>query len=293
MLEPGNKNHIAGIVPVAGQPLDFEMDWSDSLMPLAANYTAVERAVVECAWAGCKTIWIVCNDDTSPLIRYRIGDFVKDPVWLGRKFEKYPSKVRKDIPVFYVPIHPKDRTRRDSLGWSALHGAFAASRASGHISRWMAPSGFYVAFPYGVYDPKILREWRREIKLDKGFYLAHNNRTICDGEYLGFKMTIEDVKLIKKHIRTNEVGKHKGYGPNREIIPLQERWSARFFTLDRIFECVTLEGANIAAAPWYYPIDSWEKYCTFLGSEERREIKHPGKLVLGYRELNQIGEQND
>ena len=56
---------LAGIIPVAGQPLDFNMSWSDCLMPIAPNYTAVEASVVECAMAGCETIWIVCNDERS------------------------------------------------------------------------------------------------------------------------------------------------------------------------------------------------------------------------------------
>ena len=77
--------HLAGIVPVAGQPLDFKMDWHDSLMPIAPDYLAVERAVFECAWAGCETIWIVANDDMTPLIRHRLGEWVQDPVWIGRR----------------------------------------------------------------------------------------------------------------------------------------------------------------------------------------------------------------
>ena len=29
--------HLAGIVPVAGQPLDFNMPWHDCLMPIAQS----------------------------------------------------------------------------------------------------------------------------------------------------------------------------------------------------------------------------------------------------------------
>ena len=36
-------------------------------MPIAPNYTLLENAVYECAWAGCETIWIICNDDVAPL----------------------------------------------------------------------------------------------------------------------------------------------------------------------------------------------------------------------------------
>ena len=94
--------HLAGIVPVAGQPLDFNFPWHDCLQPIAPNYLAIEHAVVECAMAGCRTIWIVCNDDVTPLVRHRIGDYIQDPIWLGRKFDRFPSASRKPISIFYV-----------------------------------------------------------------------------------------------------------------------------------------------------------------------------------------------
>ena len=97
--------HLAGIVPVAGQPLDFNMPWHDCLMPIAQNYLAVERAVLECAYAGCETIWVVCHDDMQPLIRHRLGDYVQDPVWVLRHFSLEKRGYRKPIPIHYVPIH--------------------------------------------------------------------------------------------------------------------------------------------------------------------------------------------
>ena len=81
--------HLAGIVPVAGQPLDFKQPWPDCLMPIAPDFSLIEAAVAECAWAGCDTIWIICNDDIGPLIRKKIGDWVGDPVWAYRKFDPY------------------------------------------------------------------------------------------------------------------------------------------------------------------------------------------------------------
>jgi len=41
--------------------------------------------------------------------------------------------------------------------------------------------------------------------------------------------------------------------------------------------------------PWFYPIDSWDNYCTYMASEERKEIRHPGRLVISYREYSPIG----
>ena len=100
-------DHLVGVIPVAGFEGDFGFPWHDCLQPIAQNYLAIERSVVECAFAGADTIWIVCNDDMQPLIRHRIGEYVQDPVWLYRSYEKHPSENQKPIPIFYVPIHPK------------------------------------------------------------------------------------------------------------------------------------------------------------------------------------------
>jgi len=85
MIEVGSQNshsfHLAGIVPVAGQKLDFNFPWHDCLQPIGKNYLAVERAVLECAYAGCETIWVVCHNDMQPLIKHRLGEYVLDPVF--------------------------------------------------------------------------------------------------------------------------------------------------------------------------------------------------------------------
>ena len=75
-----NSFHLAGLIPIAGQPLDYKMDFPDCMMPISQNYTLIEHAVYECAMAGCETIWLICNDDIAPLIRYRVGDSIQDPV---------------------------------------------------------------------------------------------------------------------------------------------------------------------------------------------------------------------
>ncbi len=93
--------HLAGIIPVAGKDQNFDLPWHESMMPLAKDYLAIERSVLECAYAGCETIWIVCNDDMQPLIRHRIGDYVYDPVWMYRgKYDPFPSdKKNKQLPI--------------------------------------------------------------------------------------------------------------------------------------------------------------------------------------------------
>ena len=282
-MEEGTKNpqayHLAGIVPVAGPALDFQFPWHDSMQPIAKNYLAVERSVVECAYAGCETIWIICNDDMQPLIKHRLGDYIEDPYYLDKSaFVKHPSQFRRQIPIFYAPIHPKDRDRRDSLGWSVIHGALTAFIISDKISKWMIPSRYYVSFPYGVYQPWEVYKHRKRISNKKPFFVCHNGKTVRDGEYLGFTLDAEEYKTYVTNVKSSCTGGNKGISPDK-------RWSSRFFTIDKIFDSDIIDKEMLEVS-WYHKIDSWEAYHNYMSSEESRLIKCPGKSLLKRTEYN-------
>jgi hypothetical protein len=285
--------HLAGIIPVAGQPLDFNFPWHDCLQPISKNYLAVERSVVECAYAGCKTIWIVCHDEMQPLIRYRLGDFVQDPVYLYRTMDPGPiENSRRQIPIQYVPIHPKDRDKRDCLGWSVLYGAMAAYYTSHQVSKWVTPDMHFVSFPYGVYDPAILREHRKDISSDKNFFLSFEGKTIKDGEYLSFTFNKEQFVEYRRELRKNATGQYKsGTQPGeipKDMLPIEKRWSARYFSLDNVFGSVILDDAKVVETPWYFGIDNWDSLRQYLGSD--KQVERPHKDMLSYHEFNRIGE---
>jgi len=286
MIESGVQNvntfHLAGIVPVAGQKLDFNFPWHDCLQPINKNYLAVERAVLECAYAGCETIWVVCHNDMQPLIRYRLGDYILDPVDLQRtRFTAIGEQ--REIPIYYVPIHPKDRDKRDCLGWSILHGALTAYWLSRTISKWVIPDKFYAAFPYGVYDPIEIQPFRKIISSKTPFCISYEDKTIKDNEYLGFTFDGEDFKNCRRIVRKEGTGEFYGYDTER--IPVEKRWSARFFALDKIFRYVNMEGAEKLKTSWYYNIDNWENLCEYLGSKEK--LDKPSHMF--YHEWNPIG----
>ncbi len=275
--------HLAGIIPVAGQPLDYSFPWHDSLQPISANYLAIERSVLECAYAGCKTIWVVCNDDMQPLVRSRLGDFVVDPQSLERaSFVKYPEDYRKQIPIFYCPVHPKDRDRRDSFAWSVLHGALSAFVASDKVSKWVHPNKYYISFPYGVYDPIIAKENRKLITGEKSFFLSHKNRTVSDGEYLGFTM---DATAYKQYVYE---AKQACTGGSQNL-PIDKRWSSRHFRLDKIFNSGIIKKESVKEIDWYYNIDSWEKLSDFYASEHRRVLHRPSFMKTNiYKSIEEI-----
>ena len=107
-------NHLAGIIPVANLKTDFEFNFPEVLLPLNNGFTAIQKSVVECAYAGCSTIWIVANPDLAPVVRKTIGDWIYDPVYLGRSRYGQGSEYRREIPIYYVNILPKNTKFHDA-----------------------------------------------------------------------------------------------------------------------------------------------------------------------------------
>ena len=289
-----NTFNLTGVIPVAGMPLDFGMDWHDCLTPIAPNYTMVEHAVYECAWAGCETIWVVCHYDMEPLIRYRIGDYIQDPVYANRTLERYPSEHQRRIPIYYVPIHPKDRDRRDCLGWSVLYGALVALKVHSKISKWTTPDKYYVSFPYGIFDPKELRPFRSQISSNQNFFVAKNSDLVNKNNYTSFTFGKEEFVRFRKEVRKGTgMYKNSASGIPTEKLPIEERYSARFFELKDIFADLREEEGHIFEPTYFYNVGSWDEYIDFLSSPHGRIIERPSKEIMGYHEFNSIGKDRD
>ena len=281
--------HLAGIIPVAGQALDFDQLLPDCLLPIAPDFTLLEAAVAECAWAGCDTIWIICNDNVSPLIKKKIGDFVGDPVWAYRKFDPFPNDSKRQIPVYYVPVHPKDRDKRDCLAWSVLHGSLSVFKIADEISRWVIPNKYYVSFPYGYFPAWQLREHRKIISSSKNIYLSTNGLCMKDNLYTSFTFGKDEFIEFRKIIRTGTGRWRPGVDYKEyDALPIEERWSARNFDFKLIFENVDDKEAKKVELEWFYDISSWEEYKSFLGSgnfikkpyEELTKPRKHAKLLI-------------
>lgn len=250
--------HLAGIVPVAAPPLEFNMPWNDSLIPISPDYLAVERAAYECVLAGCKTIWIVCHYGIEPLIRKRIGDFLFYPT---KKLEKNKNEIIAPINVFYVPIHPKDRDKRDSLGYSVLYGADSAFRVCSFLSKWIAPERYYCAFPYGVSPSEIISDNRSLIISNKKVIFSYKGKTIKDGIHASFTFDAEDYKrcrdIIKNYVKSN-------WELDRE--PTKHEKKTLHLGLKDIFLGLDTQNSSVIEYPWFYNISSWAEYSSFIGS---------------------------
>ena len=261
-MKPAPKGrNLAGIIPISGKKDSFDFPWPDYLQPLREGFLAVERCVYECAYAGCDSIWIVCNDDTSPLIRKRIGDYVMSPTFFKQKdFVKNKGYHEKWIPVFYTPISQKDRDRRDSLGWSVLHGALSSFLVSDRLSSWANPTKYFVSFPYGIYDPSFVQDHLDAIRGPESFYSCYDGKSVRDGLYLSFTFFPEDWPKFKHHIKDQCTG-------GSRLMPAQERWSSRHFTLDKIFDISVISIDKKVEVGEYYDLDSWNQLKEYYKSD--------------------------
>jgi hypothetical protein len=264
--------HLAGIIPVANLESDLQLATPSVLLPINPDFTALQKAVFECAMAGCQTIWVVANDDIAPIIRKVLGEWVYDPVHYNRTFARFPSEVRKEIPIYYVPIHPKDRDRRDSYGWSVLYGIYSAWCVAFTISKWVCPDKFFISFPMGVYDVYSLRQSRAQIAdVKKNCFLSYEGKTVKDNMCLPFTMFGQDFKDCRNAVNKKTTREYMRPLPTETIpsrkLPLEERWSARHFTFAEIFEEVNDKNAHTITLPWYYDMAEWNQYRQFLGSE--------------------------
>jgi hypothetical protein len=294
--------HLAGIIPTVGQPLDFNFPWHDCMIPIAAGFLAIERSVLECATAGCETIWVVCSTEMQPLLKHRLGESVQDPVWISRKHDLFPSASKKEIPIYYVEFHPKDESKRDCLSWSILSGAKVAKKVCESLSKWIIPDKYYVSFPYAVYPSQHLKRYRKEISSPGNFYiLTDEGDSVLDGKYAGFAFDAQELGKLIKHFWDKQTGKYDSSQPIQDrkdgkfvtkLLPMEQRYSGRFFKVEDIFNQLD-NSKNIfkIGMEWYYDISSWDNLCKYLGFDQK--LKKPKLKFFSNKKWNKIGEDID
>ncbi len=267
ITKDSNIQHLAGIVPIAGQPLDFKFPWEDCLLPINSDYLAIERAVYQCVLAGCETIWVVGHMGTQPLVRKRVGDTILDPITTQR----YNAVDRmKQVSIYYVPIHPKDKLKRDCLGWSVLHGADTAYKVSLFISKWIAPERYFCSFPYGIVPDESLRENRKLISSNKKIIYKYQNMSVKDNLHIPFSFDAEDF------FRCRDIVKHKQ----------AEEWNmkkARYYDLATVFKGLDDSNSEVLELSWFHDISSWNGYTNYLLSDQSKIYNKPKNLFKGNR----------
>jgi len=289
------RKNLVGIIPVAGHDKrDFNMPWPDCMMPIASGYSLLESSVVECAWVGCKSIWIVVNDDFAPIIRKKLGDWVFDPVWNNRKFDPKPHESKRRIPIFYVPVPLKHRNKIDSLSWSVIHGALTAFKLTSNLSKWTTPSKYYVSFPYTYVDPFQLREHRKDISGNQNVYFTSNGMGVKEGLMTSFTFMKDDWLEFRRVVRTSTGNRVPGSTFTDDLyLPIEERWSGRWFQPDKVF--APLKDDELIKIPVkdFFNIGSWEEYTDFIAASRTITIKRPSKRVLVGTKYKRVAEDED
>ena len=256
------------------------------MLPIANDYTLLDAAIVECAYAGCDTIWIICNDDTAPLLRHRIGDYIEDPSYYYYNTSANREH-RKRIPIFWIPQHPKDRDKRDCLSWSVIYGSLVVFKTSSKISKWIIPDKYYVSFPYGLVNPREVITMRSKISSQKNFYVSSQDKTIQDNIYTSFTFGKDEFIKYRKNIRKG-TGKWKGDYGDMDLLPIEERWSARFFEPKDVFNDLDLEGSSVLNVKEYFDITNWQEYQKYMRSQYSDDIIKPPKDLFSYKEFHGV-----
>ena len=277
--------HLAGIIPVANLKTDLQTAFPEVLLPLAPDFTAIQKSVYECAMAGCQTIWIVANNDLAPIVRKTVGEWVYDPVYYNRTMTKFYREVRKEIPIYYVPIHPKDRDRRDCYGWSILYGAYSAWSVAYKISKWIRPEKYYVSFPLSTYGVDSLRSHRLSIaNKEVNFFLSYEGKTVKDNLPIAFTFTGDDFIKCRRDLNQKTTREYLPPLPHQQYPsqkrPLAERWSARTFDLATVFELLNTTNSITLPVEKFYDLSQWNEYRSFLCQENDKLIKKPYKELI-------------
>ena len=264
--------HLSGIIPIANYETELEISFPELLLPVSDGFNLIQKSVYECAAAGCNTIWIVANDDLAPIIRKTVGDWVYDPVYYKRDMEsKFYSQLRKEVPIYYVGIKPKDQNKRDSYGWSILEGIQAAYMTSYKISKWLTPEKYFISFPFGVFDIYFIRQHRKLIRdKQQNLFFKYNGQSVVDNQYLPFTMTGEDFKLCRRAINQKTTREYLPPLPDQKYpshkLPLHQRWSARHFTLSEIYEPLNETPHTSVDLEWHYDVSTWSGYVEYISS---------------------------
>jgi hypothetical protein len=277
----GRKLNMPAIVPVAGMATDLGLEWDASLTPVAPDYTALEATIYECLHAGCSSIWIVANDDVAPLLRHRLGEYAVDVDSINRgTFATYGSDKHIDVPIYYVPIHPKHRDKVDNYAWSALWGCNVAYWIQTKFSRWVQPHCYYISFPLGMMDPKEVLKHRSALRKNPPFYFSYEGKTVKDGLPLSFVIDPDEWRRAKSVMTTNSAF-YKAPPPGQlpsEPLPKDQRRASLRYDLGDVFGHPASEKKQEMKS--FYDLTSWEGYVKFISSELGARTKRPGTTTM-------------
>ena len=273
--------HLAGIIPLCGQQYrDKKLPWHPALLPLAEDVLLIDAAILQCANAGCSTIWLVVDEYLEQYFRDRIGEYIEDPAYFGKN--KYdPNAVvsrNKRIAIYYVPESFGDRDKRDSVSFQVFRGIEMARKITGQISTFIIPDKYFVTFPYGVSSIYETRKDRVELRRHNEHIYHFEDKSIKTGHYVPFTITYAAAKMCKKHVWEVSTGTTDPSQPKEEwkygkfptkMLPTADQYSGRWFGPDEVFRPFH-EREDIVEMPltWFYDVSTFDAYRKCLGTDK-------------------------
>jgi len=271
--------HLAGVIPLCGQQYrGKELPWHPGLLPLTEDTTLIEQAIVQCAWAGCETIWVVVDDSFAPFLKKRCGEYIEDPLYYGQnEYSPIPGVRNRKIPIFYVPEDLFNRDRRDSVSYQVIRGMEMARKVTGQISAFVTPDRYFVTFPYGVYSQFELRSFRSTLSKFDELIFQCDGKSIQTGHYMPFLISLKSAKLCKENVWHTATGAKDVSQPKEEwqfgkfptaLLPLEERYNGRWYGPDQVFNLFIKEfGDNQIDLKWFFDVSTFDGYREYLRSE--------------------------
>jgi hypothetical protein len=259
---PTGPYNMVGIVPLAGYQNQYDYILPDYLTPVGAGFLPIHKSIMECAFAGCDAIWVVCNQDYAPLVKHYIGDSVFDPMSYQLTYLTRGGKKRykmKRIHIMYMPMHTKYLSH-SNIPFSTLYGAYMVKKVANRISKWNKPNKYFVSFTNHMYDIKVLNDLRSQIKGKKPFFVSHNTRTVIDGEYASFTFDNKDLNDILKLSKL------------RNNLPI-----------DEIFSGMNTQDKYVYEPAYSFDIRTWDGLREFLGSPETQKHKAMNSIFSSFK----------
>lgn len=284
------KKSLVGIVPVYGvHEQSRRLPWHQCLMPIAKDYLAIERSIHECAVIGCDSIWVICPQKITLLLREYIGDWIYDPRTIyKRKLGKYDCVHMRQIAIYYVPIKFIGLNEISSFAYSVLYGAYISNLAANTLSKYFSPYKWYVSNPYAVYPTFSLKDHRALLygNNNTSFLFTFDDYSAEDGLLLPFTFTMEEYDRMVENA-TNAMYSDTEY--------LTKGQTIKRITMKKMLAGVYEQSKHVhyIELDHYFTIVSWRQYCEYLGNQHGVSF-HLGKYKIfkEYREFNPIGFDN-
>jgi hypothetical protein len=114
------------------------------------------------------------------------------------------------------------------------------------------------------YDIGALREIRKEISSNNNMLVSYNGKSVIDNLPISFTLSGDDFIKCRADIRAQS---SREFLPPMESekypskkLPLSDRWSARHFSLEQVFQKLNTKDAHIHEVEDYYDCRTWGEY---------------------------------